>query len=170
MTSIKDNSYLTNLLALSENDKQIKAVLKVLTGNQIKLFKNIANDVLNEIIPLNEHQYNVLIQYKNFIRKLGRDKVTPNQLSRNFLAVKELSKLVLKENEMGTETCSNNITRMGKNKTENTKNTNERYDGNRTDTFPRKEKYDHEKLWEEYITEEEEENSDTENESDFERR
>ena len=39
MTSIKDNSYLINLLALSENDKQIKAVLKVLTDyNQIKLF------------------------------------------------------------------------------------------------------------------------------------
>ena len=138
MTSIKGNSYLINLLALSENDKQIKAVLKVLTDNQIKLFKNIANDVLNKIIPLNEHQYNVLIQYKNFIRKLGRDKVTLNQLSRNFLAVKELSKLVLKENEMCTETCSNNITRMGKNKTENTKNTNDRYGGNRTNTFPRK--------------------------------
>ena len=43
--------------------------------------------------------------------------------------------------------------------------------GNRTEQFPRKEKYEHEKLWEEYITEEEEEeNSETENESDFERR
>ena len=72
------------LLAYGNNYKQNVVVLKEINQNHYKLLKNIANDVLQEIIPLNSQQFKTLLQYKNFIRKLGRERVSKTILIKNL--------------------------------------------------------------------------------------
>ena len=94
MADINDQNYFLQLLVYSNNQKQILAILKEIDDIQYLLLKNITNDVLDEIIPLNSQQYKILVQYKNFIRKLGREKVSKILLAKNLHAIKELAKLV----------------------------------------------------------------------------
>ena len=95
MASINENKYFLQLLAYDTNYKQNVIALKEINEDQCKLLKNIANDVLEEYIHLNSQQFKTLLQYKNFIRKLGREKVIKVVLSKNLPAIIELAKLVL---------------------------------------------------------------------------
>ena len=133
--------------------------------------KNIANDVLDEIIPLNSQQYKILVQYKNFIRKLGREKVSKTLLSKNLQAIKELAKLVINGNETCEKTNVSFSRRMGKNK--KTASPNNSSIKCRSGAITSDEEYESDEIWEqsynkqEYQTEDETEN-DTENETEIE--
>ena len=133
--------------------------------------KNIANDVLDEIIPLNSQQYKILVQYKNFIRKLGREKVSKTLLSKNLQVIKELAKLVINGNETCEKTNVSSSRKMGKNK--KTASSNNSSIECRNGAITSDEEYESDEIWEqcynkqEYQTEDETEN-DTENEREIE--
>ena len=116
MANVENHKYFLQLLVYSSNQKQNLALLKQIDNNQYKILKNIANDVLDKIIPLNSQQYKILVQYKNFIRKLGREKVSKTLLIKNLQAIKELAKLVINGNETCEKTNVSSSRRMGKNK------------------------------------------------------
>ena len=61
MANVENHKYFLQLLVYSSNQKQNLALLKQIDNNQYKILKNIANDVLDEIIPLNSQQYKILV-------------------------------------------------------------------------------------------------------------
>ena len=171
MASIEDQKYFLQLLVYGDNQKQVSATLKEINEIQYAMLKNIANDVLDEIIPLNCKQYRILVQYKNFIRKLGREKVSKTVLAKNLHAIKELAKLVINGNETCEKTNVSSSGRMGKNK--KTTSTNKSSIKCRSRTITSDEEYESDELWEqcynkkEYETEDET-GTDTENEGKIE--
>ena len=171
MANVENHKYFLQLLVYSSNQKQNLALLKQIDNNQYKILKNIANDVLDEIIPLNSQQYKILVQYKNFIRKLGREKVSKTLLSKNLQAIKELAKLVINGNETCEKTNVSSSRRMGKNK--KIASPNNSSIECRSGAITSDEEYESDEIWEqcynkqEYQTEDETEN-DTENEREIE--
>ena len=99
MASIEDHKCFLQLLVYGNNHKQNLVALKQINEEQYKCSKNIANDILEEIIPLNSQEFKILIHYKNFIRKLGRDTVSKTLLAKNLSVIIELAKIVLKDYE-----------------------------------------------------------------------
>ena len=77
--------------------------------------------MLDEIIPLNSQQYKILVQYKTFIRKLGREKVSKSLLTKDLQVIKELAKLIINGNETCEKTNVSSCKRMGEKKTTSTK-------------------------------------------------
>ena len=53
MANIEDQKYFLQLLVYGNNHKKVLATLKEINDIQYTLLKNIANDILDEIIPLN---------------------------------------------------------------------------------------------------------------------
>ena len=116
MADIENQKYFLQLLVYNDNKKQNLAIVKEIDNNQYTILKDIANDVLDEIIPLNSQQYKILVQYKTFIRKLGREKVSKSLLTKNLQVIKELAKLIINGNETCEKTNASSCRRMGKNK------------------------------------------------------
>ena len=59
MANIEDQKYFLQLLVYGYNHKQVLATLKGINDIQYTMLKNIANDVLDEIILLNSEQYTI---------------------------------------------------------------------------------------------------------------
>ena len=163
MANVENHKYFLQLLVYSSNQKQNLALLKQIDNNQYKILKNIANDVLDEIIPLNSQQYKILVQYKNFIRKLGREKVSKTLLTKNLQAIKELAKLVINGNETCEKTNVSSSRRMGKNKKTTTKNNSS--SKCRSGTITSDEEYESDELWQKCYNKKEYE---TDNETEIE--
>ena len=70
MSGIQNEKYFLLFLLHNTNRKQTFSILKTITNSQYLLLQSFANDILDEIIPLNAMQYRKLVQYKDFIRKL----------------------------------------------------------------------------------------------------
>ena len=163
MANIEDQKYFLQLLVYGNNHKQVSATLKEINDIQYTMLKNIANDVLDDIIPLNSEQYTILVQYKNFIRKLGRQKVSKTVLAKHLHAIKELAKLFINDHEVCKKTNVSSSRRMGKNKKTTTKNNSSSKCKSRTITSD--EEYESDELWQKCYNKKEYE---TDNETEIE--
>ena len=163
MYDLQTERYYFELLIHGNNVKQKSAVLKAITEQQYRLLKCIANDILDEIIPLNKKQFEILVQYKEFIRKLSSKKISKPQLVVNIEAIIEILKVVYTENEMGKQTCTSTNRGMGKSKEISSKEKSIKYHRRRTSTSSEPEfsdvehETDDEEFWNEQITEEQDE-------------
>ena len=90
--------------------------MKTITNSQYSLLKSFANDILDEMIPLNAMQFKKLVQYKDFIHKLSGTKVSPATLSRNIECIKAIISVVLNEHEVRNKTSPYTHRRVGKSK------------------------------------------------------
>ena len=116
MSYIQKEKYLLQLLAYGNNYKQKISLLKNLNKIQKIVLKEIASNILSEIIPLSIKQFHKLLHYKKFIRQLGRNKIDNYKIAHNYTAVVELTKIALNYNEICSETSTGSSRRMGKNK------------------------------------------------------
>ena len=116
MSYIQKEKYLLQLLAYGNNYKQKISLLKSLNIIQKDVLKEIASNILSEIIPLSIKQFHKLLHYKKFIRQLGRNKIDYYKIAHNYTAVVELTKIALNYNEICSETSTGSSRRMGKNK------------------------------------------------------
>ena len=156
MADIENQKYFLQLLVYNNNKKQNLAILKEIDNNQYTILKDIANDVLDEIIPLNSQQYKILVQYKTFIRKLGREKVSKSLLTKNLQAIKELAKLIINGNETCEKTNASSCRRMGKNKKATFTNKSSIKCGSGTITTDE----ESDEIWEQYYNEQKDETED----------
>lgn len=105
-----------SFLLHNSNVKQYTALIKSMTDSQYLLLKTWANDILDEIIPLNTSQFNELVQFKDIIRKLGRGKISHTALVKNINVVKTIAHIALNVNEVCYKTSASTNSRMGKGK------------------------------------------------------
>ena len=104
MSGIENEKYFLLFLLHNSNKRQSTSILKTITNSQYSLLKSFANDILDEMIPLNSMQFKKLVQYKDFIRKLSGRKVSPATLSRNIECIKAIISVVLNEYEVCNKT------------------------------------------------------------------
>ena len=114
MSGIENEKYFLLFLLHNSNKRQSTSILKTITYSQYSLLKSFANDILDEMIPLNSMQFKKLVQYKDFIRKLSGRKVSPATLSRNIECIKAIISVVLNEYEVCNKTSTYTHRRMGK--------------------------------------------------------
>ena len=100
MSGIENEKYFLLFLLHNSNKRQSTSILKTISNSQYSLLKSFANDILDEMIPLNAMQFKKLVQYKDFIRKLSGTKVSPATLSRNIECIKAIISVVLNEHEV----------------------------------------------------------------------
>ena len=116
MSGIENEKYFLLFLLHNSNKRQSTSILKTITNSQYSLLKSFANDILDEMIPLNAMQFKKLVQYKDFIRKLSGTKVSPATLSRNIECIKAIISVVLNEHEVRNKTSTYTHRRVGKSK------------------------------------------------------
>ena len=114
MSGIENEKYFLLFLLHNSNKRQSTSILKTITNSQYSLLKSLANDILDEMIPLNAMQFKKLVQYKDFIRKLSGTKVSPATLSRNIECIKAIISVVLNEYEVHNKTSTYTHRRVGK--------------------------------------------------------
>ena len=114
MSYIQKEKYLLQLLAYGNNYKQKISLLKNLNKIQKIVLKEIASNILSEIIPLSIKQFHKLLCYKKCIRQLGRNKIDNYKIAHNYTATVELTKTALNYNEICSETITGSSRRMGK--------------------------------------------------------
>lgn len=153
MATIESERHYFEFFVKNNNINQKIVVLKSINTKQYTLLREIAKDILNEIIPLNTQQFQKLLQYKDFIRKLGSRKLSVYTLVKNIEGVIELLKIVYHPNEVGKQTSSGTNTRLAKNKKISSKEKYTKCSGSRTITSDEDTNSD-EEYWEEYFTEE----------------
>ena len=112
MSGIENEKYFLLFLLHNSNKRQSTSILKT----QYSLLKSFANDILDEMIPLNAMQFKKLVQYKDFICKLSGSKVSPATLSRSVECIKAIISVVLNEHEVRNKTSTYTHRRMGKSK------------------------------------------------------
>ena len=66
MSGIENEKYFFLFLLHNSNKRQSNSILKTITNSQYSLLKSFANDILDEMIPLNAMQFKKLVQYKRF--------------------------------------------------------------------------------------------------------
>ena len=113
MGDIQREKYFFLFLLNNSNLRQNIALLRYVTTSQYSILQGFANDILEERLPLNRRQFQELVQYKNFIRKLGSCRVTSTTLIRNINAIKSIVDIVFNENEVCNKTSANTHSRMG---------------------------------------------------------
>ena len=78
------DKYFFLLLVNSTNKNQKISFLKSISPSQYKILKEITVKILNEIIVVNTKQLRKLKKHKNFIRKLGYNKVSGQVFSQKL--------------------------------------------------------------------------------------
>ena len=116
MGDIEREKHFFSFLLNSTNVKQNNALLKNITHSQYSLLQTFANDILEESLPLNSQQFKKLAQYKDFIRKLGRTKVSSTVLIKNIEAINSIAKIVFDEHEVRNKTGTYTHRGVGKSK------------------------------------------------------
>ena len=116
MSGIENEKYFLLFLLHNSNKRQSTLILKTISNSQYSLLKSFANDILDEMIPLNAMQFKKLVQYKDFIQKLSGTKVNPATLSRNIECIKAIISVVLNEHEVHNKTNTYTHRRVGKSK------------------------------------------------------
>ena len=71
MCEIEHEKYYFLFLLENSNIKQNNVLIRSMTSSQYSVLQTLANDILEEDLPLNTRQSKKLVQYKDFIRKLG---------------------------------------------------------------------------------------------------
>lgn len=116
MSDLQSEKYFFLFLLNNANVKQNTAIIKSITNSQYSLLQSFANDILDETLPLNTRQFKQLLQYKDFIRKLGRTKVSSTVLVKNIDAIKAITAIVFNEHEVCNKTSTYTHSRVGKSK------------------------------------------------------
>ena len=116
MGDIQSEQHFFLFLLNNSHLKQNCALLQNITASQYSLLQSFASDILDEVLPLNARQFNDLVQYKDFIRKLGRSRVSSTVLIRNIEAIKSIANIIFNENEVCNKTSTYTHSRMGKSK------------------------------------------------------
>ena len=88
-----------------------------MTSSQYSVLQTLANDILEEDLPLNTRIFKKLVQYKDFIRKLGRSRVSSAVLIKNIEAIKSIVDIAFNENEVCNKASTSSHNRMGESKT-----------------------------------------------------
>ena len=109
-----NEKYFFLLLVSNTNKNQKLSLLKSITPSQYKILKEITFKILNEIIVIDRKLLKKFRKNKNFIRKLGYNKVSGQVLAKNYSTVIEIVQIGLKENEICSEIYSSSKRRMGK--------------------------------------------------------
>ena len=78
------DKYFFLLLVNSTNKNQKLSLLKSISPSQYTILKEITFKILNEIIVVNTKQLRKLKKNKNFIRKLGYNKVSGQVLAKKL--------------------------------------------------------------------------------------
>ena len=126
------DKYFFLLLVNSTNKNQKLSLLKSINPSQYKILKEITFKILNEIIVVNTKQLRKLKKHKNFIRKLGYNKVSRQVLAKNYSIVIEIVQIGLEEYEICSKIYPGSKRGMGKNKSSSEKC--------KTVTYPKKRK------------------------------
>ena len=71
MCEIEREKYYFLFLLENSNIKQNNDLIRSMTSSQYSVLQTLANDILEEDLPLNTRQFKKLVQYKDFICKLG---------------------------------------------------------------------------------------------------
>ena len=116
MSIIEKEKYFLEYLAGEKNKKQNCKLLEFIDKHQYKALKQIACNVLEEVIPLDVKQYIILVPHKNFIRKLGKGKVSKSLLVKNCKAVTTLVKIALEHYASHAKVSTGTNRRVGENK------------------------------------------------------
>ena len=111
--NVTDN-YFFLFLVNSTNKNQKLSLLKSITPSQYKILKEITFKILNEIIFVNTKQLRKLKKHKNFIRKLGYNKVTRQVLAKNYSIVIEIVQIGLEAYEICSKIYPGSKRGMGK--------------------------------------------------------
>ena len=107
MKMVKNSSeWFMLFLANNNNIDQNIAIIETINKSQLKLLKDAANDILEEVIPLNTQQFKKLFQYQDFIRLLGEGRLTPEEISEDIGAITEICKVVYPQNEICNKTSA----------------------------------------------------------------
>ena len=114
MSNVNSEKYFFQFMLYSSSNSQKKKLLKDISNEQYSLLKSIANDILDEIIPLNRTEYNRLVPYKDFIRQLGRKRVSKAALSENIIPVVEIIKVAAEQYDICEQSSFSTPSRMGK--------------------------------------------------------
>ena len=115
------DKYFFLLLVNSTNKNQKLSLLKSINPSQYKILKEITFKILNEIIVVNTKQLRKLKKHKNFIRKLGYNKVSGQVLAKNYSIVIEIVQIGLEEYEICSKIYPGSKRGMGKNKSSSEK-------------------------------------------------
>ena len=116
MDDIEREKYFFLFLLNNTNVKQNNVLLRNITHSQYSLLQTFANDILDESLPLNSQQFKKLVQYKDFIRKLSRTKVSSAVLIRNIQAINSIADIVFNENEVRNKNGTHTHRGLGKSK------------------------------------------------------
>ena len=109
------DQHFLQLLAKGTNRKQNTSILKFIDKQQYNIIKEIACNILNEVIPLNTKQFNSLHRHKTFIRNLSKGKASKTQLVKNYLVVSQIIQIAL-DHELHAKVSSGSSRRVGKSK------------------------------------------------------
>ena len=115
------DKYFFLLLVNITNKNQKLSLLKSISPSQYKILKEITFKILNEIIVVNTKQLRKLKKHKNFIRKLGYNKVSGQVLAKNYSIVIEIVQIGLEEYEICSKIYPGSKRGMGKNKSSSEK-------------------------------------------------
>ena len=100
MCEIEHEKYYFLFLLENSNIKQNNVLIRSMTSSQYSVLQTLANDILEEDLPLNTRQFKKLVQYKDFIRKLGRSRVSSAVLIKNIEAIKSIVDIAFNENKV----------------------------------------------------------------------
>ena len=108
------------LIAYSEDKKQIFQIIKCINHNQYFELKKIAINILQGVLHLENYQLKYLKNSKTLIRKLANGKVTNNYLATHYMIISYIVKLALEYNEKHSKTCTSSNRKVGKIRTKRT--------------------------------------------------
>ena len=87
MCEIEREKYYFLFLLENSNIKQNNVLIRSMTSSQYSVLQTLANDILEEDLPLNTRQFKKLVQYKDFILKLEQSRVSSAVLIKNIEAI-----------------------------------------------------------------------------------
>ena len=117
MCEIESEKYFFLFLLENSNVKQNNIFIRNMTSSQYSILQSLANDILEEDLPLNTRQFKKLVQYKDFIRKLGRSRVSSTVLIKNIEAIKSIIDIAFNQNEVCNKISTSSYIRMGESET-----------------------------------------------------
>ena len=120
MCEIESEKYFFLFLLENSNVKQNNVFIRHMTSSQYSILQSLANDILEEDLPLNTRQFKKLVQYKDFIRKLGQSRVRSTVLIKNIEAIKSIIDIAFNQNEVCNKVSASSHNRMGESETTST--------------------------------------------------
>lgn len=132
---MQSEKYFFLFLLENSNVKQNNVFIRNMTSSQYSILQSLANDILEEDLPLNTRQFKKLVQYKDFIRKLGRSRVSSTVLIKNIEAIKSIIDIAFNQNEVCNKVSASSHNRMGESETTSTSEEYLEHSGSGSDAY-----------------------------------